>query len=59
MLLLIFIKLTAFTKSTKCDPYLAISYFMMGVAAQNKGDANGAVRHYDDSIQVKKRYCKT
>lgn len=43
---------SVFTRAVKCDPFLAIAYFMKGCACHLKGDITGAVGHYDAAIQA-------
>lgn len=41
-----------FGKSVRCDPFLAVSYFMRGVSCHLKNDLSNAVIHYDEAIQA-------
>lgn len=36
----------------RCDPFLAVAYFMQGVSRHMKNDLSNAVTHYDEAIQV-------
>lgn len=41
-----------FARAVSCDPFMAVSFFMRGVAGHLKGDAASAQRDYDIAIEV-------
>jgi hypothetical protein len=41
-----------FGKSVRCDPFLAVAYFMRGAACHMKNDLSSASTHYDEAIQA-------
>eukprot|EP00026_Physarum_polycephalum_P006036 Phypoly_transcript_06076.p1 GENE.Phypoly_transcript_06076~~Phypoly_transcript_06076.p1 ORF type:complete len:550 (+),score=128.65 Phypoly_transcript_06076:177-1826(+) len=44
--------INTFGKSVRCDPFLAVSYFMQGAACQMKNDLGNAAAHYDEAMQA-------